>query len=70
MTALVVAKHKTLRIRIKRIGLEAFLGSGKVAVAGSDRSRQVQRRESTPTTTGTIREHRRGENSLNHPNQS
>jgi hypothetical protein len=67
-TALVVVNQMTLRIRIKRIGLEAFLGSGKVSAAGSDRWREVQRRESTPSTAGTIQEHRRGENSLNHPN--
>jgi hypothetical protein len=68
-TALVVADHKTLRIRIKRIGLQAFLGRGRISPVGSDPLRALNRPESTPSTTGTIREHRRGENSLNHPNQ-
>jgi hypothetical protein len=61
---------KTLRIVIKRIGPEAFLGGGKVSRVGSYPWPALHRRESTPSTAGTIGEHRRGENRLNHPNQS
>jgi hypothetical protein len=43
-TALVVANYKTLRIRIKRIGLQAFLGRGRISPVGSDPLRALNRR--------------------------
>jgi len=52
---------------MQKTGPETILGGSG---AESDPQLVLHRRESVPRRAGTIREHRRGENGLNHPNQS